>query len=116
MQDERQDREIDFAVLERKVLQLTLPELHVRRGLEAKRGGGEHLLGAIDADDPSSERRERLRQGAGAHTEIRDGPVALDEPEQRKEVGGPAEELLAHFVPPLRGAREEFFGAQAPPL
>ncbi len=76
----RQPDEVEVAVREGERLRVPGDERAVRRGVLAR--GGEVLLGGVDADDLADERRERVRERAGAATDVERALVAAQRGER----------------------------------
>src|SRR5687767_3539574 len=115
MQDQRQHRGVQLAILDRKALELALPQIDVACPAQPLARRLEHVVRAVDRDHLADVRRHSFRELAGATAQVADDERRVDQAEDAPEKKGVAEELAAEPIPPAGGGREELLRFGAPP-
>ena len=114
VRDEKQNRRVERAVVDRERLDGADAKLDVAVRLEPLARRLEHRPRLVDRDDLRDARRQRFGDVPGAAAEVADDPVVVEQIEQREQVGALADHLGPHHVPELRRVAEKDDGFVAP--
>jgi hypothetical protein len=104
MQHDHERRRVQPSIVDRQRLEIAAPEFDVVEAVQPLFRRLQHGRRAIDGDHARDERREGRAHLTRAAAEIADGPVALREGRQRRQVKTIAEQVVADAIP-LAGRR-----------
>jgi hypothetical protein len=107
VENEEQQRDIDFPVSERQSLETAVPDVDIVHALQPLPGGGQHRVRLVHRDHFLDERGERLRDGTRAAPQIGNLPAPVEQSEQR-DISTTTEQLDPHPVPMASRRGEEF--------
>jgi hypothetical protein len=116
MQHQRQERRVEFAIVDRQRFELAFSNIDVAELTKSLACGIEHLGGTVDGDDTAHIRRHGFGELAGAAAEVADGQRGIDQAEHRPKVKGVAEQILAQPVPFAGCGGKELARLHAPPF
>src|SRR5262249_53552991 len=99
MQDQHEQRDIQFAGLNWKFFERSLSKFDVLSPSEIFPRRFEHLFGRINRNDALTELTEPLADSAGSASEIPNHEIRVQQPAQRFDVTRRAEELFTQPIP-----------------